>query len=105
MKTVTAEEAGKSLKRWKVWASKQKLSTVGMSLWEENIRKSKTYHAAQKNWYQAGVFPCCHLNEERDSLLDYQNNLKPGAVLYKCKEEIITIIESTINEVTQNTIR
>lgn len=101
MKTVTAEEAEKSLVRWKNWASNPKSSNVGMPLWEDNIRKSKTYGAAQKDWHQAGIFPCCPVNEEKKSLQEYQNNLISDAVFYKREKEIITVVESAMNETTQ----
>jgi len=102
MRTVTADEAKASLQRWNTWVERTKPSNVGMALWEENIRKSRTYHAAQKDWYQSGVFPRCPTTESQNTLHDYQANLEPDAILYQRDQEVITVIESAINNETQS---
>ena len=98
MKTVTVEEAKQSHKRWKNWVKNKIPTNVGMELWDKDIRKSKTYRAAQKNWHLAGVFPNCPSDEEKQTLEDYQANLKPGSILFERDNEIITVIDSAINQ-------
>ncbi|WP_458400781.1 HNH endonuclease signature motif containing protein [Mailhella sp.] len=82
MSTVSQEESIQSLEKWKAWARNPRPSANGAILWDKDIRKSRTWGAAQKNWFPAGVFYCCPRVHGASPLIAYSKNIHVGDLFF-----------------------
>ena len=98
MGTVSQKEADESLNRWLKWVKSPLETNAGMQLFEKGVRKSKTYGAAQRNWYPSGEFPCCPQEKGEKPLEGYLNNIKIGAIFYKNHKYEHKVIDASISD-------